>query len=631
VCQMVIQECYSDPDKCWAIENMNDDIHKKPGPLLLLAGPGTGKTYRLGKRIKYLVEEAGVPPQDITVITFTTAAAKNMRDRISDETRPELYVNPTSQPRSIRTMHSLGYMILQDEDAQLPFDCNTVVTSINLQRILCQDAAQLAGFDRSQAKEAEICRRLGHCRRSSDRRCLICQKYQQLLQACSAIDHDEQILLSCDLLKKNPDLLRKYRSQCKHLLVDEYQDINDAQFQLIKMLSDGQLEGLFVVGDDDQSIYSWRGGSPEFIRRFEHDFGDTAAVEPLQISFRCHKHVLEGSTDVVSKFDSDRFSKGPFTYKVEGKIKIQTHSVASDEKEALIVRSIVKNALPSRDVLILVPHRGFAKSISKALFEAKIPFSVPPTIPGEGLPAMASLSRWLNNPLDSLSFRMCLEDFINNNPEVPSKLVRKKETKQERENIFGMVSNLWEPVLAKEQTSLWGSLTNLSARSTILEAARETFSKISELAQAESTSTFASQVLDALGMWKKPPALLNEIDAWVSFFERSYTQDQGEDVRIMTFQGAKGLEARVVCVLGVEEGTLPSNTGDPHRIAEDARLFYVSATRAIDELHLFHARKRSGSIVFRDIYNSGASPDMQPSRFLSYIDEEHKESIYHPA
>lgn len=610
---------------------MNDDIHKKPGPMLLLAGPGTGKTYRLGKRLKYLVEEAGVSPEEITVITFTAAAAKNMRDRISDETRPELYVDPASQPKSIRTMHSLGYRILQDKEAQIPFDCDTVVTSLDLQRILCQDAAQLAGSGRSQAKETSNCRRLGYCRQSTDKKCLICNQYQQLLRACSAIDYDDQIFLSCDVLKNNADLLHKFQSQCKHLLVDEYQDINDAQFQFIRLLSQGQREGLFVVGDDDQSIYSWRGGSPEFIRRFEDDFGDTATVEPLQVSFRCHRHVLEGSTCVVSKFDSNRLTKGPFTYKVEEGAKLKTHSVASDEKEAQVVRSIVEAALPSRDVLVLVPHRGFATAIIKALAEARIPFTAPPTVPGEGLPAMAYLARWLENPLDSVSFRLCFEDFLNNNPKVPSTLVSKPEKKQEREDIFRAISELWKPVVTGEKTSLWSSLMDLSTGNPILEEAHEAFSKISELAQAESASTFASQVLDTLGMWKKPSALLNEIELWVSFYERSFALGQGASVRIMTFQGAKGLEARIVCVLGVEEGTLPRNADDQSRLAEDARLFYVSATRAIDELHLFHARKRSGSIVFRDIYKVGSPPDIQPSRFLSQINEEYKEQIYHPA
>ncbi len=610
---------------------MSDDIHKKSGPLLVLAGPGTGKTYRLGKRIKYLVEEIGVSPEEVTVITFTAAAAKNMRDRISDETRPELYVDPSYQPKSIRTMHSLGYRILQDEKARLSFDCDTVVTSFSLQKILCEDSAQLIGMNRSQAKEAALCRQLGDCTPSSETKCQICKQYQQILRSFSAIDYDDQILLACDVLKNNLDLLKKYQAQCRHLLVDEYQDINAAQFELIKLLSEKQRDGLFVVGDDDQSIYSWRGGSPEFIRRFKEDFGDTATVEPLQVSFRCHKNVLEGATCVVSEFDVNRFKKGPFTYKVEDGPKIKTHSVASDEKEARVVQSIIMDALPSRDVLILVPHRGFATAIIKALAGAKIPFSSPPTMPGEGLPAMAALARWLNDPADSLWFRSCLEDFLDSNSNVPSKRVRKHEKKIEREEIFRTISELWRPVVAGEKASLWDSLKNPVIATPILEQAQAAFSKIMELSQTDSAAPFASHVVDALGIWKKPPALLEETAAWVSFFERSSPQDPGANVRVMTFQGAKGLEARVVCALGVEEGTLPRSPDNADRLAEDARLFYVSATRAIDELHLFHARTRSGGIVFRNIYTPGGPPDLQPSRFLSQIDKEHKEEKYHPA
>ncbi len=192
-------------------------------------------------------------------------------------------------------------------------------------------------------------------------------------------------------------------------------------------------------------------------------------------------------------------------------------------------------------------------------------------------------------------------------------------------------SELRRTIVFGEWTLLWKSLKDSFTDTTIVEQGKETFSEIVELSQTNSTAPFASHVIDTLGVWKKPSTLLEESTAWVSFFERSSPQDQGADVRIMTFQGAKGLEARVVCVLGVEEGTLPRSDDDPDHIAEDSRLFYVSATRAIDELHLFHARTRSGGIVFRNIYTPGGLPDLKPSRFLVQIDREHKEEKYHPA
>jgi len=608
---------------------MTDDIHKGIGPMLILAGPGTGKTCQLGKRIKYLIQEEKVKPEEISVITFTSAAAANMRDRISDKTRPELYIDPALQPHNIRTMHSLGFRILQDELAAFPIKWPRVLNDINLQRILCEDMAQLTGSSRIDAQETLQCRQLGCCNPADTTKCAICKKYSHLLQSCQTIDHDDQILLACQLLRIKPELLSKYQGQCHHLLVDEYQDINSAQFELIKLLSDGNREGLFVVGDDDQSIYSWRGGSPEFIRRFKDDFGERTRVEPLQTSYRCHKHIFEGAAAVVSAFDENRIKKGISEYEVAAGPKIQIHNVASDEKEAKVVRSIVESSIPARDVLILVPHRGFAINIAKTLTNARISYIMPRTLPGEGLPALACFASWLKNESDSLTFRACLNIVIENCDIIPSKRVRIAEKQKERENILKDISQLWESVLSRKKASLWYSLLKPEVDTPIISHVRDLFKKIRDLAQENDISKFATAIIDGAGLWKKPSAMLDEIEEWVSSFDRNRIQGQGEGVRIMTYQGAKGLEASVVCVVGVEEGTLPRRDTDINCLAEDARLFYVSATRAKNELHLFYARKRSGAIVFRNLYQSGGPPDLKPSRFLSKISEEHKEFKYH--
>jgi len=225
------------------------------------------------------------------------------------------------------------------------------------------------------------------------------------------VDHDEQVLLACQILKNNPDVLAKYRALTRHLLVDEYQDINAAQFGLIRLLSDGQRDGLFVVGDDDQSIYSWRGGSPEYIRRFKDDFSPDARVVPLSESFRCHRHVLEGAIAVVEQFDRGRLPKGTFQYKIPDGPRIVIHNAPSDAKEAKLVRRIVQDALPSQDVLVLFPTRLFLRAIAQELRAAQIPFSAPLSLPGTGLPLVSVLGAWLADPSDSLSFRQCLEAF----------------------------------------------------------------------------------------------------------------------------------------------------------------------------------------------------------------------------
>jgi superfamily I DNA/RNA helicase len=211
------------------------------------------------------------------------------------------------------------------------------------------DAAQIAGFIRSSGEETVACRRSGRCKPEDSPKCAICDKYRAILKSCSAVDYDEQILLACRILKEKSGLITKYRALTRHLLIDEYQDINAAQFELISLLSEGQRDGLFVVGDDDQSIYSWRGGSPAFIRNFGEYFGSNADAKVVELleSFRCHRHILEGAMAVVQKYDSERSSKGQFEYKMGDGPKIQIHNVPSDEKEAEIVRKIIQRVIPS--------------------------------------------------------------------------------------------------------------------------------------------------------------------------------------------------------------------------------------------------------------------------------------------
>jgi superfamily I DNA/RNA helicase len=340
---------------------------------------------------------------------------------------------------------------------------------------------------------------------------------------------------------------------------------------------------------------------------------------------------LEGALAVVTAYDGKRLKKGPFHYKVEEGRKIQIHCVPSDEKEARVVRSIVQEALPSRDVLILVPHRGFGTAVAKALADARIPFSAPPSVPSEGLPAAADLARWLRDDSDSIAFRKCLSNFMDGCPYVPSRHARKSEKKKEREDILRTVSQLWQQVLSKAKPSLWQAILAPTVDTSVLQQARHSFLRLRELATGEHAPEFAAAAIESLMLWKKPSAMLDEIEQWVSSFERASPQGHAAAVRIMTFQGAKGLQARVVCVLGVEEGTIPRNADEADRLAEEARLLYVSATRAVDELHLFFARKRSGNIIFRNIYHSGAPPDLQPSRFLSKIGKDHSEARYHRA
>jgi DNA helicase-2/ATP-dependent DNA helicase PcrA len=608
---------------------MEDKVYKMSGPLLLLAGPGTGKTYQLAKRIKYLVEEGKIAPENITVITFTVPATRNMYERISDVSKSDLYVPREKQPKMICTMHSLGYRILREKAHDLGLDEDVrVVYSDRLRDILVRDAAQLAGFQRDDGEETAKCRQFGNCTPSDERKCKICRKYREILNSCSAVDYDDQILLACKILKEDSELLEKYRSYCRHLLVDEYQDINAGQFELIYLLSEGQREGLFVVGDDDQSIYSWRGGSTKFIRNFEEDFN--GKIKPLQKSFRCRPHVLEGAISVVKKYDKNRLLKDEFEYEVEVGDKIQIHNVPSDKREANIIRKIIERVLPSRTVLILLPHRGFAQAIVKELRKARVQYRAPLTLPGEGLPLVSVLSQWLRNDSDSLSFRECLEAFIDN-PKygIPSKRSRKFEKLEERENAFSKISNLWRHVIEKDVNSFWKGLESEKDNHELYSKAFSAFAQLRSLNDSENEpANFIAEIVNTLVPWRKTRTFLDEIDSWVEISGELSSMTRSGGVQLMTLQGAKGLEADIVCVVGLEEGILPRSDSSTEDIVEQSRLMFVSMTRAIEGLHIFHARKRAGNIMFRSIYREG-KPDIQRSRFIDSIPDEHKEIKYH--
>jgi superfamily I DNA/RNA helicase len=434
-----------------------------------------------------------------------------------------------------------------------------VVTDDQLRNVLVEDAAQLAGYARDSAAETAICRQTGACTRDESGKCVICGKYRELMRICSAVDYDEQVLMACEILRQKPQLLNTYRKAASHLLVDEYQDINEAQYDFIRLLSDTNEKGLFVVGDDDQSIYSWRGRSPDHIRNFSTEFGARARVVPLLESHRCHRHILEGAVGIVERYDPGRIPKGQFEYKVAEGPKIQIHNTPSDEKEAALVRRIVEQALPSRDVLILFPSRQFSQAIVKGLRSHRIPFTAQLTSPGSGLPLLATLSRWFEVPSDSLSLRRCVEATLQSpSLRVPSARARTPAKKQQREAALGLVAALWKLVTDGQAGSLWEAIQIREAREPLYGSVKAALQALLDHSgDTKSTEEFLAAMARHLVPWKRVPDLLSEVGSWVQAIEEASQSSAASSVRLMTFQSAKGLEAKVVCVLGLEDGVIP--------------------------------------------------------------------------
>jgi len=239
----------------------------------------------------------------------------------------------------------------------------------------------------------------------------------------------------------------------------------------------------------------------------------------------------------------------------------------------------------------------------------------------------------LRNNHDSLAFREALEAFIDNPATgIPSKMARRPEKKEERKSAFGRISSLWGHVIEKTAPSLWGGLGLERENDALFSLIFSAFSDVVTLYnEAQDPASFVAKVINTLVPWKQARGFLEEADSWVEAAGQWTGFGQGSDVKLMTFQGAKGLEAGVVCVIGLEDGILPRFEASDEDLAEQSRLIFVSMTRAIEELHLFHARKRSGSLIFRSPYKKGERPDIHRSRFIDHIPNDHKEVCYHPA
>jgi len=267
-------------------------------PALVLAGPGAGKTYLLADRIKRLLA-SGVAGTTITVLTFGRDASQHMRNKLLD---PEGgFGIPFVDLPNVSTMHALGFEIVNRKTRSLKLrkaDLR-IQSDSRVKQLLYRDAAMLLGYSEGHADAARQCKLRGECEKGSkEPECPICEKYWEIMSKCNCIDFDDQVLFACQLLEDDPSLLSEFQERCRHLLVDEYQDINAAQFKLIELLSQNSRAGLFAVGDDAQSIYRFRGADPEFILRFGSDFPG-ASMPPLAHSRRCHELTMAPAQEIL--------------------------------------------------------------------------------------------------------------------------------------------------------------------------------------------------------------------------------------------------------------------------------------------------------------------------------------------
>jgi DNA helicase-2/ATP-dependent DNA helicase PcrA len=594
-----------------------------PGPVLVLAGPGSGKTRVLTHRAAYLIGEKHIQPYHLMAVTFTNKAASEMRDRITD------LIGHQTHGLTLGTFHATCARILRIEADYLPVDANYVIFDADDQLKVVRQVLQDQNIDekryRPQSVQAAISAAKNELYLPEDFPistyrdeivARVYQQYQKILLASNAFDFDDLLLWMALLLGENEKIKEKYARRYQQILVDEFQDTNMAQYTLLKHLA-SHYQNIFVVGDSDQSIYRWRGADYRNVRRFEEDFPD-AEIILLEQNYRSTQNILDTAMAIIDK-NTNRTPKKLFTERGPGeKISIRE---AYDEREQaqLVVDTILKQVAEKKanpaDFAIMYRTNAQSRQIEEAFLSANLPYKLVGAQRFYGRREVKDVIAYLRlvaNPDDSFS----LSRVIN----TPSRLIGTK--------------TFAELITAAQQREI-------SPGKMLLRLARENPPELDSFTTAGGKRLSAFGGL--LGKWSKehqtlPPAeildrILEDIDyrryiedgsedgyeRWenvvelkrlaseyqtvglLSFLEDiALVSDQDtldfdlEVPTLLTLHAAKGLEFGQVMIIGLNEGLLPHQRSfdEPEAMEEERRLFYVGVTRAKDRLYLFHSLNR---------------------------------------
>ena len=595
----------------------------------MLGGPGTGKTYQLAKRVKYLIEESGARADEVAVITFTNEAARNMHNELS---KKGIDLPKEKRPKIISTMHSLGNSIIGSDPKRFGLkEKYEVLYEENPRVVLIKDAANIADCEDEKWKLTANCRQKGNCNEDiNEDKCKICKEYKKILRKCSLIDFDDQILLACKVLRKNEKLRNEWKKTTKYLLVDEYQDINQAQCELIQLLTENQTEGLFVVGDDDQSIYSFRGGTPRYIKEFEKYYGKDVKIGRLSKSSRCSEHILKGAYAMVTNFYTDRIPKPEqeFSDKILTNNQIIFYDVPSYKKEAQIISAITKEKIYTNSIIIIIPNKNYLLPIKKALMVRNLDYKYNIKLNEEGLVRFVVLADWAEKPDNSWKLRYLIDLIINNYDELTKKLESSNNgISYKRKLASKLIANLWKEV--DNNTSLYGVISSKATanNNSYLFELKDCLEKILEILKKkgnrrEGIAPFLENIGLLVAPGKNPNGIISEIKEWKNDLERNTKSSSDYSINIYNMPSSKGLQGDIIFVVGLSEELFPDPKKD---IKEQSRLLYVAMTRAKKELYLFSARTRPTNIT----YNK-CSYQLKRSPFIDSIPEEHieKKIIY---
>lgn len=600
------------------------------GPLLIIAGAGAGKTKTLTTKIAYLIEENDALPSNILAITFTNKAAKEMKDRIIRLIGSIGYQIQTS------TFHSFGLKLLKENYERLGFDKNFVIMDSDDSLTIVKKILKDMDLDPKIYNPRAIRNKISSCKNElispkaysrytvspyEEIVCKVYEKYQEKLMKNNAVDFDDLLILPIKLFEENKDILEKYQEQFKYILIDEYQDTNEAQYKLTKMLSE-KYRLITCVGDDSQSIYSFRGANYKNILNFEKDYKDAKTIL-LEQNYRSTSYILNAANDVI-KNNKMKKEKNLWTSRGEGN-KVKYYRALSESDEAYYVVKGIKQAISNGnnydDIAVLYRTNAQSRNLEEAMLKENIPYRVVGSFyfySRKEIKDLLAYLRLIHNEKDNISLLRVI-----NTPKrgIGLKTIENLTKKADEENI-----SIYEAITSGKELEfkkIIEKLKEVSENVTLTELIDKILTGTGIKEELEKEEDITSEVrLENLEEFKSITKSFEEREGLISLedflLEISLVSDAEEykddtnRVSLMTVHSVKGLEYKDVFIVGMEEGIFPhmNSLMESSEIEEERRLAYVAITRAKDNLTIINARRRT--LFGREQVNP-------PSRFISEI------------
>lgn len=606
-------------------------VYHTEGPLLILAGAGSGKTRVLTHRIAYLIGEKGVNPWNILAITFTNKAAQEMRERV------DKIVGMGAESVWVSTFHSTCVRILRRYIDRLGYDNNFTIYDTDDQKTLMKDICRRMNIDTKIYKERSLLTQISHAKDemitpdelerkaagdyNQKRVAEVYREYQSALRKNNALDFDDLLIKTVELFQNCGEVLESYQERFRYIMVDEYQDTNTVQFMLIRLLA-SRYENLCVVGDDDQSIYKFRGANIRNILEFEKVFPDTAVIR-LEQNYRSSKNILNAANEVIAN-NTERKPKRLWTENEEGAL-IHFRQFMNGFEEAEYVVGEISQARREgkycyRDCAVLYRTNAQSRLFEEKCLLANIPYKI---VGGVNFYARKEIKdllcylKTVDNAKDDLAVRRIInvpkrgigaatltkvQDYADRMDisfydalRVAEEIPTIGRSLSKIDGFVTFIQSLKSKAEAYSVKELLEEIIDLTGYVRELEAedTEESRARIENIDELISKTVTYSETMEEMGM----PATLSGFLEEIALIADIDTVDPDQDyVLLMTLHSAKGLEFPHVFLVGMEDGIFPSymsiSSGDSSDLEEERRLCYVGITRAMKELTITSAQQR---------------------------------------